>query len=153
MRGLDLFGSVQISDGAADFQDAAVGARAEPEFVDGRLEQLLRRVIHGAVALDVFGAHLGVGVNLPIDKTLQLDGAGGIHPLSYLTRTFSGIFVGELLITQSRHFDLNIDPIKQRAGNLGPVALDLQWRAGAFLLRIGEKSTGAFLRYLSAIWF
>ena len=56
---------------------------------------------------------------------------------------FTGVFAGELLIAQRRHFDLNVDAVEQRAGYFGAVALDLQRRADAFLLRVGEKAAGA----------
>jgi hypothetical protein len=51
--------------------------------------------------------------------------------------TFAGVFAGELLIAQAGNFDLDIDAVEQRAGEARTVALDLDRRAGAFLLRIG----------------
>ena len=42
-----------------------------------------------------------------------------------------------------RHFDLNVDAIEERAGDAGTIALDLQRRADAFFLRVGEKAAGA----------
>jgi hypothetical protein len=46
---------------------------------------------------------------------------------------------------------LNIDAVEQRAGDFGTVALDLQRRAGAFLLRVGEKAAGTLMRCLFVI--
>jgi len=38
VAGFDVFYSGQVGDGAGDFQDAAVGSRAQAQFVDGGLE-------------------------------------------------------------------------------------------------------------------
>jgi hypothetical protein len=90
-------------------------------------------------------------VNRSFVETPELDGAGGIDPLADFGRGFAGVFTGEFLIAQGRHFNLDVDAIEQRAGDLGSVALDLQRCAGAFLLRVGEKAAGTSLRCLFVI--
>jgi hypothetical protein len=149
--GLDFFGTGKIGDGAADFEDAAVGASAQAQFVDGGFEQSLRVVIHGAITLDVSRAHLGVGMDGFFLKALELDVTRTIDPLANELRRFAGIAAGEILIADRRHFDLNVDAVEERAGDARAIALDLQRRADAFLLRIGEKAAGTSLRYLSAM--
>ena len=81
----------------------------------------------------------------------ELNDAGGVDALADFGGRFTGVFAGQFLIAQGRHFDLDVDAVEQRAGDFGAVALDLQRRAGAFLLRVGEIAAGTSLRYLSAI--
>jgi hypothetical protein len=70
---LDLFGAFEVGDGAADFQDAAVGAGAESEFIDRHFKQFFRFLFHGTVALNVSRSHLGVGVEALFLKPRELD--------------------------------------------------------------------------------
>ena len=151
--GFDVFHAGEIGNGAADFQDSTISSRAQAEFVDRGLQQSLCILFHRAVAADFPGAHLGVRVQLGFLEALQLQHARGVDALADDVRAFAGVFRGQLLIAQSRHFDLNVDAVEQRAGDLGAVALDLQRRAGAFLLRIGEKAAWAPLRCLFVIGF
>ena len=143
MGGLDFFGAGEIGDGAADFEHPAVGAGAQTQFIDRGFEQSLRVVIHGAITLDISRAHLGVGVDVSFLKPLQLNRPRIIDALANHLRGFSGVAAGEVLIADRRHFDLNVDAIEERAGDARAIALDLQRRADAFFLRIGEKTAGA----------
>ena len=43
-------------------------------------------------------------------KALELDGACAVHSQANDRGGFLGVFAGELLITQGRDFDLNVDP-------------------------------------------
>src|SRR5262249_31329528 len=143
MGGLDFFGAGEIGDGAADFEDPAVGAGAQAQFVDRGFEQSLGIVIHGTIALDISGAHLGVGMDVSFLKTLELDVTSLIDTLANHLRGFPSIATGEILIAYRRHFDLNIDSVEERAGDARAIALDLQRRADAFFLRVGKKAAGA----------
>jgi hypothetical protein len=149
--GLDFFGAGEVGDGAADFEDPAVGAGAQAQFVDRGFQQSLRVIIYGTITFDISGSHLGIGVDAPFLKTLQLNHARVIDALANGLREFAGVAAGEVLVTYRRHFDLNVDTIEEGAGDTGAVALDLQRRADAFLLRVGEKAAGTSLRYLSAM--
>ena len=73
--------------------------------------------------LNVFGAgEVGdgaayfkhVGVNRSFVKALELDGARAVHSLANGSGGFAGVFAGELLIAQGRHFDLNVNAVEQR---------------------------------------
>jgi hypothetical protein len=141
--GLDFFAAGEVGDGAADFEDAAVGAGAQAQFVDGGFEQSFRSVVHGAIALDIARAHLGVGMDGPFLKPIQLDVTCLIDALANYLRGFPGVTAGEILVTYGRHLDLNVDAIEERAGYARAVALDLQRRTDAFFLRIGKKTARA----------
>jgi hypothetical protein len=138
--GLDFFRTGEIGDGAADFEDPAVGAGAQAQFVDRGFEQSFRVIIHRAITLDISRAHLGVGVHVSFLKPLQLNRPHVVDPLADELRGFAGVAAGEILIADRRHFDLNVDAVEERAGDAGAIALDLQRRADAFFLRIGEKT-------------
>jgi hypothetical protein len=58
-------------------------------------------------------------------------------------RYFAGVATGKILVAYRRDLDLNIDAIEERAGYARAIALDLQRRADAFFLRIGEKTARA----------
>jgi hypothetical protein len=50
-----------------------------------------------------------------------------------------GVAVREFFVFDCRHFDLDVNPIEERARDLGPVALHLLEGAGAFMLRVAEE--------------
>ena len=81
-------------------------------------------------------------MNVSFLKPLQLNRARIIDPLADQLRRFAGVAAGEILVADRRHFDLNVDAVEERAGDAGAIALDLQRRADAFFLRIGEKAAG-----------
>src|SRR5258706_15946484 len=76
-------------------------------------------------------------------ESLQLNLSRVVDALANDIRTFTGVFAGELLIAQSGNFNLNVDAVEQRTGDARTVALDLQRRAYAFFLRIGEEAADA----------
>jgi hypothetical protein len=125
MSGLDFFGAGEVGDGAADFEDAAVGAGAQAQFVDRGFQQSLRVVIHGTIALNVSRAHLGVGVNVSFLKALQLNHPRIIDPLANDLRRLTSVAAGEILIADGRHFHLDVDAVEEWAGDTGAIALDL----------------------------
>ena len=97
MSRLDFFRAREIGDGAADFEDQAVGAGAQAQLVDGRFEQLLRVVVHGTITFDISGAHLRVGVDVSFLETLQLNRTRIIDPLANDLRRFAGVATSEIL--------------------------------------------------------
>jgi hypothetical protein len=82
VRRLDVFGALQIGDGAGDFQHAAVGAGAESQLVDRDFEEFFRFRFHGAIFLDVSRSHLRVGVEISFLKARELDLPRGIDSLT-----------------------------------------------------------------------
>ena len=106
---LDVFGAGEIGDRAADFKDAAVGAGAQAQFVDGGFEKFLGIFVHGTIALDIAGAHLGVGVDGPFLKPSKLDVARVIDALADELGRFAGVSARKILVADRRQF-------KRRAG-------------------------------------
>ena len=56
-------------------------------------------------------------MKLCLVKSLQLNGARRIDSRANHVGTFTGIFAGELLVTQPWDFNLDIDAIEQRPGD------------------------------------
>jgi len=75
--GLDFFAARKIGDGAADFEDAAVGPGAQTQFVDGGFEQSLGGIIDGTIPLDIARSRF---------------------------RRLSGVAAGEVLVPDRRQF-------------------------------------------------
>ena len=148
---LDFFAAREIGDRAADFEDSAVGAGAQAQFVNRGLEQPLAVVVHRTIALDIPCAHLGIGMDVSFLEAVKLDGARIIDPLANELGRFAGVSAREILVADRRHFYLNVDAVEKRAGDAGAITLDLKRRADALFLRVGEKATRTSLRYLSAI--
>jgi len=128
---LDGLSPIQVSDGARDLQDAVVGAGAQAQAGHGAFEQSL--ALHGDVAVlaDLPGTQLGVAVDLFALVALQLALAGGDDPRSNLLGAFPARVRAQFVVLDRRHVDVDVDPVKQRPGNLGDIALDLRRGAGA----------------------
>src|SRR5262245_47426470 len=73
----------------------------------------------------------------------ELDVTRVIDALANHLRRFPGVTAGEILVADRRHLDLNIDAIEEWARYARAITLNLQRRADAFFLRIGEKAAGA----------
>ena len=84
---LDFFGAGEIGYGAADFEDPAVGAGAQAQFVDRGFQQSFRIIVHGAISR----AHLGVGVHVSFLKPLQLNRPRVVDPLADKLRGFGAV--------------------------------------------------------------
>src|SRR3989338_2747456 len=74
-------------------------------------------------------------------KALKLYRSSPIDSLTKGRGGLAGVSAPQFLVAQCRHLHLNVDAVEQRAGDSGAVALNLQWRAAAFFLGIGEEST------------
>lgn len=63
MVGLDVLATVEVGDGAGNFQDAVVGTSREAELVHGGFQNVAARLVKFAVFLDKLRSHLRVGVD------------------------------------------------------------------------------------------
>ena len=64
--------------------------------------------------------------------------------------SFLSAFTRDVAIVDSRHFNVQIDAIKQRTRDALTVALYLDWAAAAFALEIAEVTARAGMRCLFA---
>src|SRR5690242_7250072 len=78
-------------------------------------------------------------------KTLLLKFSRANDAFANGSGTFLGSFAGNVAIFDGRHLDVQIDPMKQRAGNALTVTLHLQRAAPAFALKIAEVAAGTWV--------
>src|ERR1017187_10754664 len=115
MVGGDRGGAVEIGDGARDFQDSRVGARAQSEAVDGELEQTLAARLDLAMEAEIARAHLRVAEKRHPLETNELRLARAIDALANGDRRLSRDAIGQVLVLRRGHFDLDFDEIQARA--------------------------------------
>ena len=83
-------------------------------------------------------AHLGVAEDGRLFEPFSLNAAGLAGPGFNFLRGFLRWVVEKLERFERRDFEMNIDPIQQRAGNLRDVFLNLQRVALTIFLRSAE---------------
>src|SRR5271157_4212790 len=139
---LDAF---EVGDGTRDFEDAVVGAGGESLLLHGALEEALGVGAQLAVGANLAGGHLRVGVDLlaEFSKSLPLAFAGSKHTGANLGRALDGRRAAQFLIFNGRDFDVNVDAVEKRAGDLGHVTLNHGRGALALAGLVVEEAAGA----------
>lgn len=125
----ELIGSRQIGDGAGDFQELVVGAGGDVELLHGLMEQRVRLGGHGAGRADLAVAQLRVGQQAGGFEAPALPTTGGQDPSFDRCGRVPLPDLRERGKRNRRHFDVQVDAIQQRAGDLTQVLLDLPRRA------------------------
>ncbi len=151
MRGLDIFHTLEIGDGPGYLQDPRIDPGTQTKLIDRRLEKSLARLLDLAKLLDMAVCHLGIAVNLHPFESAKLKASRPVHPFLDLPGRFPLFPTGQIPILHCRDFDVDIDPVHQGAGDLGPVTLDLGDGTDAFLVKITVITGRTFLRCLSVI--
>lgn len=83
MFALNLFRSGQIRDGAGDFQDAVISARAEVKLRDGHFQDVLGIFFQLTELTHILCAHGGIAMDFPQSlESFLLDVAGGDDPFA-----------------------------------------------------------------------
>jgi hypothetical protein len=92
-----------------------------------------------AVFANHFGHHLRVGVRSFIGVVaLRLPVTRVDHPLAHCRGIFRRGGRPQLLILYGGNLDVNVDPVEQRAGNLGDVTLNHRRSTVALARRVGK---------------
>jgi len=136
----------QIRYGSRYFQYPIVASRAEAQLGYGVFHDLFAFGCEHAVFADMTRTHLRIGIDLFVVEPAELNAARGDHAHADRFRRFGSTRIGEFLVGNRRHVDLNVDAIHQRTGNLRHVALNLRRRAEAFPPEIVGKSAWTSLR-------
>ncbi len=139
----DIFGAFHVGDGAGHLEDSVVGARAQAQSAHCVLEQALAFGRKVAVLAKLSGTHLRIGIDFLTLIPFKLPAAGADNPLADHIGPLGVGSVTQVAILHRGHVDVDIDAVKQRAGNLRDVPLDLQRSAVAFARRIIKESAGA----------
>ena len=122
--GRDLRFSVEISDGARDFQDPIVSAGAEIQFAHRHANQFLRVLAELAVLLELTRGHARVAINFRvITKTLLLAFTRANDALANRSGTLLSALAGDVAVFDSGHFDVKIDAVEQGTGNALAISL------------------------------
>ena len=146
---MDCFGDVgdgdglcvfQVGDGAGDLKDAVVSAGAEALLLHGAFEQALGVGGELAEGADLLGVHVGVGENArwadgvlwgwlfaKFQEALVLEFASGEDAGADFGGAFGCGAAAELFVLHGGNFDVNVDAIEERSGDLADVPLDHRW--------------------------
>ena len=93
-----------------------IGPSAQLHLLHSRFEQASAGLVDGAILADLAGSHIGVGLQGRVCEALPLHRSGCLDPLPYRGAGFVGAFVAQFLEGYPRDFDVDVDPIQQRAG-------------------------------------
>src|SRR4030042_6535594 len=103
MFGGDVPRAGQVGGSAGKLAYLVVSAGAEAEFLHRRLQEHFAGRIEPAEILDLFVAHSGVGVNLPVAEAPGLDARGPDSVGTHGSRVELARFRGEAPATLRRH--------------------------------------------------
>jgi len=117
MRRLDLLTPRQIGDCPRQFEYPVIGSRRKIQLAHGCADEIIPSFIQFIELPHLGHAHIGVADDVCPDETLQLALAGGLHPRADGFRRFSQPVAGEFFVVDTRHFNVNIDPVEHRAGD------------------------------------
>jgi hypothetical protein len=123
----------------------------EAEAFDGGDEEAAGGGVELAGAAHVAGGHFGVALDRDAAVAVALDLAGGFDPFTDRSAGFGGFDGGDFVGGQCGDFDLEVDPVEERAGDFGEVAGDLVLGADAFAPAVVVVAAGALLRCLFVI--
>jgi len=125
----NVFSAGQVGDGARDFQDSVVGAGAQVQVRHRKLQQILRRVVQFAELFQFTAAHSRVARHLWFAcKPRMLPLPRGDDALADLRLCLAGLCAGHFAKLHLRHFDVHVNPVKQRPGNPAKIILDFARR-------------------------
>lgn len=143
MGGGDVVSTLEVGDGAGEFDEAVVGAGGETHGGDGLTKQVFAGLIEGAELAEEGAIHLGIGENSfsfeasPLDLAGALDASADVQAPLGIARGF------ELVKGDARDFDVEVDSVHNGAGNTRFVATCLARRAGTEALGVAQIPAGA----------
>lgn len=135
----------EVCDGTAHFQDTVVRPGRQLQPFHRRFQQLPRRGLKPAVALQLPVVHVCVAVHhVPVArKSLQLYVSCGHHAhADSFARFFRGL-AGDIRRLHGRYFNVKVYPVEQRPRQFVEIALHVSRRAGTFLFRVVVVATWA----------
>jgi len=142
----DIHAVFQVGDRSAHLQNFIVGAGGKAKPFDRDFQQVLRFVVDLAEMTDIPCFQVRVAVNLfPLFITLKLPITRLVDASADRGRGFARLGRLQFVVFQGRHFNVNVDAVEERSGQFRPVVLDLQRRAPAFMVGIGEIAAGALV--------
>lgn len=138
VRAGNAVGLLQVGEGAGDLENPVQGAQRQVQALAGLLQPGLVFRAQCTILVHLLQCEKGVGATLASELALARGGdlsgqlgAAGTRP--------AGCEAGAL----ATDGQVQVDTVQQRAGELGPVALDLFRRAAATAAGIAEIAAGA----------
>ena len=142
----NILRSIKIGNRPRDFENARVAAGGEAEALGDELEEAVTGFVRLAMFADEARRHLGVTVDATVAEAFFLNRAAGFDAQGDHFRGFGVGTIDEITILHCRDFNLDVDAVKERAGDFGTVALHRDWRAGASMGAVAEIAAGAGMR-------
>lgn len=137
-----LFLSVQVGNGAGDFENAVIGAGGKAHGVKGAAQQGGGGLRHGAKTADQGSGKGGIAVDAEAVVALLLELSGPVHPGADGGGRFLMPLGGEVLIGDRGHLDMQVQPVQQRAGDPGQILGYRAGRTGTLLYRVSVIAAG-----------
>jgi hypothetical protein len=147
----DIRFSGQVRDRPADLENAVVGPGAQTELRHGRFQEPLPFLADRAEALDVARAHPGIGEDLAPLEARELALAGRAHAFPDLLGALGLDFRHDIPEPDLGDFELDIDPVEERARDLGVVPASLSLRAVGLVRAQALENVLACLCCLSVV--
>jgi len=147
--GQDLIDCFEIGNRARDPQDPVVGASRKPEARNCVLHQLFAFPVQFAKAADRARGHLGVAEDAEGLQAAELMRPRPENPVADGGRFFAPFVLGQVFVFHGRNLDVEIDPVEQRTGDAGKVALDQGRRTAAFVQGVSVKTARVRIHILA----
>ena len=138
----DALAPLQVGNGPGNLKDAGEGAGGEAESVGDQLQHSVAGGVQFAVLPEVASVHLGVAVDLRPLEPVDLDVTGTFHPAGDGRGTFRLAPVGQVAVADRRDLDVDVDPVEERPGDPGAVALEHDRGAGALVGDVPQVAAG-----------
>ncbi len=139
----DRFAARQVSDGAGELEDTVEGARRELEPLGSGAQNRLGGGIYLAVGAHLGWPYLRVAGDGRTRESFRLHRPRGVHPRTHRRRALALLPIGQLLVLDTRDFDVDIDAVQQRTGEACLVAGGGGGRAGTLAYRVSRVAAGA----------
>ena len=104
---------VHIRNGAGKLEYAMKTAGSQMHPVHCRAHQVLRLGMERAKLADVSGPNLGIGRERQVGEALLLHLPRTDDTLAHLCRRFAAAVIGQLLVLNTRNFNVYIDAVEQ----------------------------------------
>ena len=142
MLGANVPSAITIGNSARNLENSVIRTRGKAERFDRTLQYPFTVFVEPAEPLHEGGRDPGVGMNArQIREPAALYLPRAVHPFADIGR-FLAILrrSGQLVVSDRRDLDMDVDPVEDGAGDTGKIALDRTRSARAPVRGIGERS-------------
>lgn len=146
VAGIDLIFLGQVRNGPSDFKDPIAGPGRQTESINSRLKQGFRLPIQFTKRFHFTAPHLGIAIDFSAGaKAFDLALASFCDTPANSSGRLGCWDLHKVLIRYSRHLQVQINTIQQRARDLGMISTNFAWRTTAVVFRIRMVAAGAWI--------